>query len=226
MSNSELPLNVGDTLQLQLLGVSETRYFVKVIGYLAERSLLVTTPLVNGKLLMVRDGQAVAARLMAGNDLVGFAVSVVRSCNVPYPYLHLSYPHSLQSVTVRKALRVKLDLEAEARVCLIGASEVAPGSEAQSVIIRDMSTTGALLVAYAPLADTGDCLAVSVSLEVAEMVEKLSFTVVVRNIKVEPAQEKGQPSLFLHGVEFQFADRRESVLLHAFVYEQIVRNHD
>lgn len=226
MSNSELPLNVGDTLQLQLLGVSETRYFVKVIGYLAERSLLVTTPLVNGKLLMVRDGQAVAARMMAGNDLVGFAVSVVRSCNVPYPYLHLSYPHSLQSVTVRKALRVKLDLEAEARVCLIGASEVAPGSEAQSVIIRDMSTTGALLVADQPLAEVGNCVAVSVHISVAEAEEKLNFIAVVRNIKVEQARQKGESSHFLHGVELQFSERRESVLLHAFVYEQIAIGHE
>ncbi len=221
MSNSELPLKVGDTLQLQFLGVSETRYFVKVIGYLADRSLLVTTPVVNGKLLLVRDGQAVAARMMAGNDLVGFAVSVIRSCNVPYSYLHLSYPHSLQSVTVRKALRVQLDLEAQARACLIGGSEVAPESKPQTVVIRDMSTTGALLVAEQPLAEVGNCLAVSVRIRVAEAEEELNFIAVVRNIKVEQAKQKGESSRFLHGVELQFSERRESVLLHAFVYEQI-----
>ncbi|HHH47875.1 MAG TPA: flagellar brake protein [Gammaproteobacteria bacterium] len=224
---SELALDIGDILQLQFLGDdSEARYYVKVIGYLEERSLLVTAPQSNGKLLRVRDGQPLAARMMAGTDLVGFTVSVLRSCAVPYPYLHLSYPKDLQSVTVRKSLRVALDMGATVRPCDIGSEDIAPEVEAHEVVIRDMSTTGALLVADAPLADTGDSLTVSVNIEVAEMVENLNFAVVVRNIKVEPAQERGRPSQFLHGVEFQFADRRESVLLHAFVYEQIVRNHD
>ncbi len=222
-----LALDIGDILQLQFLGDdSEARYYVKVIGYLEERSLLVTAPQSNGKLLRVREGQPLAARMMAGTDLVGFTVSVQRICTAPYAYLHLSYPKDFQSVTVRKSLRVSLGLAATVQSCDIGGEEITPETERHHVVIRDMSTTGALLAADAPLADTGDCLAVSVNIEVAEAVEALTFTVVVRNIKVEPAQEKGRPSLFLHGVEFQFADRRESVLLHAFVYEQIVRNHD
>ena len=224
---AELALDIGDILQLQFLGDdSEARYYVKVIGYLEDRSLLVTAPQSHGKLLRVREGQPLAARMMAGTDLVGFTVSVQRICIAPYPYLHLTYPKDFQSVTVRKSLRVTLNMPAAIQACNVGGEEINPEAESYQVLIRDMSTTGALLEADAPLADTGDCLVVSVSIEVAEVVEELSFTVVVRNIKVEPAQEKGQPSRFLHGVEFQFADRRESVLLHAFVYEQIVQNHE
>lgn len=222
---AELALDVGDILQLQFLGESgEARYYVKVIGYLEDRSLLVTSPQQGGKLRRVRDGQPVAARMMAGNKLVGFSVNVLRSCAVPYPYLHLSYPHDLQSVTVRKALRVTLDMPANAQACVTGTEEVKLENEIHKIIIRDMSTTGALLVSDAPLADTGNSLLVSVTVKVAEAEEDLAFTVVVRNIKVEQAKEKGRSSQFLHGVEFQFSDRRESVLLHAFVYEQIVHN--
>ncbi len=223
---SELELDVGDILQLQFLGdKNKTRYYVKVIGYLEDRSLLVTTPQSGGRLVRVREGQPLAARMMAGNDLVGFTVSVMRGCAVPYPYLHLTYPKDLQSVTVRKALRVTLEMSATAQACSTGTEKVSPDSEIRKIIIRDMSTTGALLVADAPLVDTGNCLAVSVKITVAEAEEDLTFTVMVRNIKVEQAKEKGKPSQFLHGVEFQFSDRQESVLLHAFVYEQIVHNH-
>lgn len=223
---SELALDVGDILQLQFLGdKNETRYYVKVIGYLEDRSLLVTTPQAGGRLVRVREGQPLAARMMAGNDLVGFTVSVMRSCAVPYPYLHLTYPKDLQSVTVRKALRVTLNMPARAQVYDTDAETVSTDADMQQIIIRDMSTTGALLVADAPLVDTGNCLAISVKITVAEATEDLTFTVMVRNIKVEQATEKGKPSQFLHGVEFQFSDRRESVLLHAFVYEQIVHNH-
>lgn len=224
---AELTLDIGDILQLQFLGEDcKVRYYVKVIGYLEDRSLLVTTPQSHGKLMLVREGQLLAARMMAGNDLVGFTVSVLRSCAVPYAYLHLSYPKDLQSVTVRKALRITLNMPASVQACNMGTEAVSPETEAHKVQIRDMSTTGALLAADVPLAETGNCLAVSVNVDVAGASEELTFTVVVRNIKVEPAKEKGKSSLFLHGVEFQFSDRRESVLLHAFVYEQIVHNPD
>ena len=224
---AELALDIGDILQLQFLGEdSETRYYVKVVGYLEDRSLLVTTPQSHGKMMRVREGQPLAARMMAGNDLLGFTVSVLRSCSVPYAYLHLSYPKDLQSVTVRKALRITLNMPATAQACCTGTEGVNTEVETRKVLIRDMSTTGALLAADAPLVETGNCLAVSVDLDVAGAREQLTFTVMVRNIKVEPAQENGKPSLFLHGVEFQFSDRRESVLLHAFVYEQIVHNND
>ncbi len=73
-------------------------------------------------------------------------------------------------------------------------------------LIRNMSTTGALLVADTLLAKTGNRQAVSVSIEAAEASKGLAFTAVVRNIKVEPAREKGGPNLFLHGVEFLFSD--------------------
>lgn len=222
---ADLVLDVGDILQLQFLGESgDARYYVKVIGYLEDRSLLVTSPQQGGKLKQVREGQPVAARMMAGNQLVGFTVNVLRSCAVPYTYLHLSYPHDLQSVTVRKALRVTLDMTAQAQACNGQADDVSLDNEIHKILIRDMSTTGALLVADEPLADTGNCLTVSVQVDVAGEREELTFTAVVRNIKVEQAKEKGRSSLFLHGVEFQFSDRRESVLLHAFVYEQIVHN--
>ena len=222
---ADLVLDVGDVLQLQFLGDSgDTRYYVKVIGYLEDRSLLVTSPQQGGKLRRVREGQPVAARMMAGNKLVGFSVSELRSCAVPYAYLHLSYPHDLQSVTVRKALRVTLNMPANAQACNTGTQEVNLDNDIHKIVIRDMSTTGALLVADAPLADNGNSLTVSVQVDVAGEPEELTFTVVVRNIKVEQATEKGHSSQFLHGVEFQFSDRRESVLMHAFVYEQIVHN--
>ncbi len=53
----ELALDIGDILQLQFLGDdSEARYYVKVIGYLEDRSLLVTMPQSQGKLMRVREG--------------------------------------------------------------------------------------------------------------------------------------------------------------------------
>ena len=222
---SGLCLEVGDTLQLQFLGDDgDTRHYVKVIGYLEDKSLLVTAPHTGGKLILVREGQPLAVRMMAGTELVGFTVSVLRNCTRPYPYLHLSYPQAMQSVTVRKSLRVKLDMDVTVRSCLLGSEEVDTDATPRQATIRDMSTTGAQLVADEPLAEVGNYLSVLTSLDVAEEVEEQNFTVIVRNVQVESGNVKGE-SRFLHGVEFQFSDRHESVLLHAYVYQQIAHSH-
>lgn len=220
MAKENLGVDIGDALQLQFLGEeSDARYYVRVIGYLADKSLLVTAPQANGRLLTVREGQPLAVRMMAGNKLVGFTVSVLRICARPYSYLHLSYPTNTQSVTVRKALRVNLEMPATVTPLVMDDLPQPEDTEPKQIIIRDLSTTGALLVADSPLAEVKRSLAVKVGLRVAEADEELNFVAVVRNIKIE---QTSNGSRFLHGVEFQFSDRRESVLMHAFVYEQIV----
>lgn len=221
MATGGLSLEIGDTLQLQF-GDEEVRRYVKVIGYVAGRSLLVTTPEVDGKVLLVRASQPVVVRLMAGNQIVGFTVSVLCSNVRPYPYLHLGFPKDTQAITVRKALWVQLELTAAVRCCPNGAPQ--PAGEPAPVMVRDMSTSGALLVTEQPLVSEGHFVVLTMVFEVVAVREELPLLSMVRNIRAERNRETGQ-SCYLHGVEFRFANRRESVLLHAFVYEQIARGH-
>jgi len=125
MSATHLALEIGDNLQMQFVD-DETRHYVKVIGYVPGKSLLVTTPRHDGKFLMVREAQRVVVRLMSGNEIVGFTVPVLRSQVQPYPYLHLDFPKNMQAVTVRKALPVKLDMMASVRPCLKDTTEAGP----------------------------------------------------------------------------------------------------
>lgn len=222
MSGKELALDIGDNLQLQVAADEGTRYYVKVIGYLSRKSLVVSTPMVDGHVLPISEGQTLIVRLMSGNEIVGFSVTVLCSAARPYPHLHLSFPKNVQAVTVRKALRVDLNMPATAHPCLTDSFERDAAQESQPVTIQDMSTSGALLIAKQPLVETGQAVLVSLDFDVAESVEKVTLQAIVRNIRTERGEKVGQ-RYFHHGVELRLIDRAQSVLVHAFVYQRIAR---
>ena len=49
----------------------------------------------------------------------------------------------------------------------------------------------------------------------------ITIIAIVRNIRTKE-DDVGNVIEYMHGVEFQFADRQESIMLHAFICEQIV----
>lgn len=66
----EIKLAIGDALQIQTQAEqSESRYYVKLIGYLKGKSVLVTAPQVEGNLCYVKEGQAFVVRFFAGRTL-------------------------------------------------------------------------------------------------------------------------------------------------------------
>jgi c-di-GMP-binding flagellar brake protein YcgR len=225
MDKDELTLEIGDVLQLQFLPAeSQVRHYVKVIGYRQNQSLIVSTPQTKGKLMLIREGQPIAVRLLSGNSIVAFTVSVLKSNTKPYPYLHLSYPIELQAITVRKAQRVALSTLVKVQDCSPPTEESEEIHSQVEVKLEDMSTTGALLIHDKPLGEVKDLISVILTLHIAEAEEILNIIAVIRNVRERVIEDPPDTS-YLHGIEFQFADRQESILLHAFVYEQIVNSH-
>ncbi len=222
MAAKELALEIGDNLQLQFAGDDETRYFARVIGYLPGQSLVVSTPKVDGHTILVSEGKKAVVRLMSGNKIVGFNVRVIMVSVRPYAHLHLSFPQNVQAVTVRKALRVMLNMTASVRSCLLDSAEVDLALASRAVTIQDMSTSGALLIADKPLAEEGQYISIALRLDVADNTEDILLPAIVRNIRTERGEKAGQRH-FHHGVELRVVDRAQSILVHAFVYQCIAR---
>jgi len=222
MVAKELALEIGDNLQLQFVGDDDSRYSARVIGYLPGQSLVVSTPKVDGHTIPVSEGKKVIVRLMSGNKIVGFNVKVIMVSVRPYAHLHLSFPQDVQAVTVRKALRVTLNMMALVRPCLTDSSEVDPALEPRAVTIQDMSTCGALLIADKPLVEEGQHISIALRLDVADATEDTFLPAIVRNIRAERGEKAGQ-RYFHHGVELRVVDRAQSILVHAFVYQRIAR---
>lgn len=217
MTAKELELEFGDVLQLQFLpDEKHVRHYVRVVGYYPNQSIMVTTPHVNGKIMLVREAQPVAVRSMAGVNLIAFTGSVLRSCARPFPYLHISYPTELQTMALRKAQRVNFSGLAEVRESKPADSD----AQVHQTRIEDMSTSGALLICAQKLWEVKTLIAIRMNLQVAGGTENFATVAIIRNVK-ERQTDAGETE-YLYGVEFKLANRRDEILLHAFVNEQLV----
>jgi hypothetical protein len=222
MDSVSLGLEVGDSLQLQFVNDSSgNRHYVKVLGCYPGRSIIVGTPQVGGRIMLVRQDQAVIVRLMIGNDVVGFNSTVLRSCARPYPYLHLAFPKELQSSSVRKALRVSLDSVVSIRR-LRSDDQPDRSQPAFPGRTRDISTTGALISSNRRLGGIDDRLVIAMRVTVAGFGEEIGLRASIRNTTVLAAVDDIAGTLY--GIEFDRPDRREAILLHGHVYQTILQH--
>ena len=209
-------MNVGDRLQLQKTPSDRPeRYLVRLVGYLAGQSLIVTTPQVNGKVAIIRPDQRYAVRVLQGSSVFGFVSSVLQTYSAPFPHLHLSYPRDMESIVVRNALRAATDIPAYVR----NNKRVDKADQHRAVRVVDISHTGARLVSEGPLGQEGDLLTLLISLSVCGMDENLGLICEVRCMGRRQLDD--DPLQFWTGVQFQSINRFQKVLIHAFVMERL-----
>ena len=86
---------------------------MRLIGYLQDLSLLITTPTTfNGVRLQLVQGDQLVMRFSSSQNAFAFAGDVQRVCKLPYSYLHIAFPKEVQGTVIRKAARVKTTIVA------------------------------------------------------------------------------------------------------------------
>ncbi|HEC29009.1 MAG TPA: flagellar brake protein [Gammaproteobacteria bacterium] len=214
--DDKLKLTIGDALQLQFVADEQKRrHYSKVIGYLEGHSVLITTPRVEGNIMLVREDQRVIVRMMTGNQVYGFNTQITSSNLRPYAYLHLAYPKELEHITVRKAQRVTTRLIASAEL------ETAENAErvTHPVSVIDVSTNGAMFESAIRLGEVGDIITLSAKLKVGEKEEYISIPCIIRNIK-----QTGDSGKINHGLEYQLLEQNEHFIIYGYVYEQMINS--
>ena len=211
-----LKLKTGDTLQLQTLGEDPAmRYVARVIGYLPEHSLLITTPRHSRKLILVREGQMFAVRLLTSSHALGFTATVLKSQSQPFPYLHLTYPRELETIVIRKAQR--------ADVHLIVAIQLQDQAYTIAGHLCDLSISGARLSSKTALGKVGDQLYINVQLKVGKVEQYIKLPAVIRNLKPDKSAGPDETENLEHGYGIEFQDVPDQVylVLYGFVYGHI-----
>lgn len=212
----DLRLNVGDVLQVQFVGQEQRKYAAKVIGYLPNASLVITTPRIEGKVMLVREGQPLIVRMLSGNTCYGFNSHIIHSSMRPYPHLHLAYPEEMERIVVRKAVRVQANL-------LVSVSHPSPQDPTQSrdskARILDISTAGAFVVGESPLGESGDLISMTARVPIAGTEKYLKMPAIIRSAK-QVESEDGRPQ-YQYGVEFQLIEHMDTIFLHGYVFEQM-----
>ncbi len=208
--------NIGDTVQLQFIpGKEEDRYYVKLVGFLDGKSIIVTTPRAQGAALRIANDQQFIVRLVSGNAAKGFNATAIYSTTRPYPHIHLTFPDNLESTTVRKAERIECKLI----VSVQNEEDGKTFDKRKSASMQNLSTVGAQLTTNEALGDKGDKISIACKVNVAKFEQYLNITGIIRRIS---EKENDDDSKLEYGIEFMIPDDNDKLLLHAFIYEQLL----
>jgi len=211
----ETRLATGDSLQLQAqYDDGHSRFVVTLIGYLKGKGIVVTAPMRDNKLLMMREGQSFVARMFSGKSAYAFPATIIKVTNVPYPHLHLSYPSRVQAVMVRRDARAKV------RVIAAAHSKSIPSAAA---ILSDLSTGGCSLLVDNPLGLKSEEIVVKFKVPVGDLEQLLTLKGVIRGVQVDTPNDKGHAK-FAHGIQFVELAAADQVTLTAFVYQKLIED--
>ncbi len=209
----DIKIGIGDTVQLQDTSSDKQRYFVKMIGFLNKRSVLVSHPRQNDKLSFIKEGAGFLVRGFAGTKTYEFNSNVISVSLSPYPYIHLAFPAQVKTINMRGAVRIKLRL-----VCSI---ESQVTGLKMSAIIEDMSISGARIQATKAFGEAGEAVSVGMRMQVGEENQVFLVSAVIRNVHQEMDSQTGN-EIFMHGMEFVQTQSVDLTVLQNYIYKSML----
>lgn len=221
----KLSLQSGVKLQLQFLDETRRdRFQVTVIGYSEGHSLMITAPQKNGNFILLREGQQFVVRLLSGTQIIGFNSEVLKAYNNPFSYVHLKPPLEVEQLNVRNAHRVELkvittiyNIERDEEN---GEINKPAGNKSTSAIVNNMSTTGCQIQVLEALPGEYKELMINAKINVAEQERILTLEAEICSHREAEIDGKNWQ---LYGMKFNKIDDDRRLLLHCFVYEQLVK---
>ncbi len=207
----ESNLRMGDPMQVRFDDGSKDRYPVRLIGAVDKRSILITHPQIEGRMIFLREGQVLRLKALRGKHAYAFEASVLKCQLTPFPYLHLNHPPQVRATTVRKAYRVGLSA-----IASVGLN----GERARATCnMKDISIAGTLLHAPRELALVGATIEVAFRLQIDGQPVTFKVPGLIRNAR---EIEDGNGRFRSCGVEFVEMDAEQKRFLQSFIYESLL----
>ena len=204
----EIRWYVGETLHMQALNETDTRFVVKLIGYIKGKSVLVTAPMVDGKYIMVRDSQVFVLRAFQGKKAFAFTVSALKSVFTPHPYLHLSYPKQVISSVIRH--------DARATVKIIASVTFINPDRTVAATLVDLSLGGCSAVLKHAVAEKKESGAMTFKINVVGNEGLLTIEFIARSVA-----QTDDGDGYRYGFEFLNVSPQNKLILSAFVHQTI-----
>lgn len=215
-------VKIADVFQCQFVDHPERgRFPVKVIGYNEGHSLIVSAPVnANGSLLLLHEGQQFVVRSLTGRQVMAFQAEVIRTCMVPYPYIHLRVQRAPERMDVRNAHRVDVELIASVKGKYPDGDNTAE-TEPKTARVIDISTSGCLLQLTEELPKEIGMLSLSLRFDVADHNRTLQLDAVICSHR---ESEESDETTHLYGVKFEEIEDDKRLVLNCFVYERITHD--
>lgn len=211
----DMQLAVGDRLQVQVPAhLKVPRTYVRLIGHHDKKSLVVTAPMHKGARVPLIDNELLVVRAFTRQSAFLFNCAVLRVCRLPFDYLHLSFPTEIKGTVIRKATRVRAAVPVE----VVGGSAEHPGGS----VMENISASGALVIAPAPLGNKGDALRLRFTLEVHGCPSDVELDARLRYLDLSSEANDLGDVTYQHGFEFENPEIPMLMLLKGYVYQQII----
>ncbi|NMG01574.1 flagellar brake protein [Azoarcus taiwanensis] len=211
----DMQLAVGDRLQVQLPAhLQVPRTYVRLVGHLDKASVIVTAPMHKGMRVPLIENELLVVRAFTRQSAFLFNCSVLRVCRLPFDYLHLSFPSEIKGTVIRKATRVRAGVPVE----IAGRSSEDPGG----AVMENISASGALVVAPAPLGNKGDALRLRFMLDIHGCQSQVELEARLRYLDLSAEGADLGDVSYQHGFEFENPDPSMLMLLKGYVYQQII----
>jgi c-di-GMP-binding flagellar brake protein YcgR len=207
----EVRWTVGETLHFQQIDNASARYNVKLIGFVKNKSLMTTAPMVDGKFAFIRDGQTFVVRAFSGKKAYAFTTSALKSVHSPFPYIHFTFPREVRCTVVRRGAR--------AQVKIVSSASLENPERVAAATLTDLSVGGASGVIKQALGEKGALGRLKFKVVVVGQDEYLNLKVILRSIM---PTETGDG--FRHGFEFVDVTSQESLVLSAFVHQTLAES--
>jgi len=207
----ETNLRMGDPMQVRFDDGSTDRYPVRLIGAVDKRSIMISHPQIDGRMIFLRESQVLRLKALRGKHAYAFEASVLKCQLTPFPYVHLNCPQQVRATTVRKAYRVGLSA-----IASVGLS----GERARATCnMKDISIAGTLLHAPRELALVGATVEVAFRLQIDGQPVTFKVPGLIRNARdIEDGNGRSRSC----GVEFVDMDAEQRRLLQSFIYESLL----
>ena len=220
-SFADMRLRVGDRLQLEPpANVSTERHMVKLIGWVENSSLLVTTPMVGGLRVPLREGDKVVIRIFANQNAFAFNTDILHAAKIPFDHLHLWFPTHIQGAVIRKSPRIKMRMIATATPLSADSATPTEQDMRSSAIISNISADGALLQAKQALTEKGGRLRLAFRVNLHDTDALLTVNAVVRALFAE----EGKVGMMCHGVQFEDMQSNDRLILQSMIYQKMIEH--
>ncbi len=203
VSLDAIKLLPGYTMQIQSVEEGQARHEVKFIGVIRGNSVLVTVPNIGGERMWMKPGLNFVIRGFNGRYAYAFTSKVMLAREHPFPYVHFSYPQSVEYKVVRHALRVSVTQPATVTVS---------GNPPVAVTVLDLSASGSMIDSPASLGEAGDRVQLAFTVPIEEKEVDLNIAAVIRNIY--QTDETGQGRI---GLSFENVSQNDNLILHYFL---------
>jgi c-di-GMP-binding flagellar brake protein YcgR len=213
---------ISSSRVLRVTAAGGTESFnVVLIGGLEGKSLVISAPERDGKLVFVKEGQAWDIRGFSGQEVFTFQLEVTKVAFSPFPYVHLSWPtaNAVTRAPVRSTRRAVCNLPCVAKVPITRHSLGKATTELEDLhgMLLDLSDSGARMGLGRRLPPEVERFELAFRVKVGERIRLIKVDAKVAR-ELEPAGDHE----YVYGLSFTAPDEETWFAMHAYVLQQIV----